>query len=62
MGYGLYALSPGTGSLAPVIRESVFFANLTSAPGGQDHTTSPSAANAIVAALPASTAPRCYAS
>jgi hypothetical protein len=37
--YGLYALSSGTGVLAPVIG---IVANLASAPGCQDHTISPS--------------------
>ncbi len=43
MGYGLYALSPGTGLFAPVIRALAEHTDLASAPGCQDHTTSPSA-------------------
>ncbi len=39
--YGLYVLSPGTGSLAPVTHPR-HAASLASAPGCQDHTTSPS--------------------
>ena len=43
MAYGLYALSSGTGSLAPVSRQCAFRAlRWASAPGRQDHTTSPS--------------------
>ena len=42
MGYGLYALSAGTGFLAPV-RDNARALRGTSAPGGPDHTTSPSA-------------------
>ncbi len=39
--YGLYVLSPGTGSLAPVTHPR-HAASLASAPGCQDHTISPS--------------------
>src|ERR1044071_5188683 len=49
MVYGLYELSSGTGSLAPVVRAArPSIADLTSAPGRQDHTTSPSAASSLV--------------
>jgi len=44
MVYGLYALSPGTGFVAPVARKTrQHLSSLASAPGRQDHTTSPSA-------------------
>ena len=39
--YDLYAISPGTGCLAPVAGEFVL-ADLASAPGCQNHATSPS--------------------
>jgi hypothetical protein len=43
--YGLYVISPGTGVLAPVVERNAqaLSLNLTSAPGGQDHTISPCA-------------------
>ncbi|MET0409129.1 MAG: hypothetical protein ABW006_12250, partial [Hyphomicrobium sp.] len=49
MAYGLYALSSGTGSVAPVARDaSRRIATLTPAPGCQDHTTSPSVRAPVV--------------
>jgi len=49
---GLYVLSPGTGVLAPVVRDArQSIATLTSAPGGQDHTISPSALVSFVGEL-----------
>jgi len=48
MDYDLYALSSGTGLFAPVTRAArPSIASLTSAPGGQDHTISPSASTAV---------------
>jgi len=58
MAYGLYMISPGTGSLAPVGRELVEFATLISAPGYQDHTTSPSANASFVREIIATTRSR----
>jgi len=55
MGYGLYALSLGTGVIAPIVARRkcvVAFATMrdriarASAPGGQDHTISPSVSKA----------------
>jgi hypothetical protein len=48
MAYGLYVLSPGTGSLAPVLRQRVNALRRASAPGRQDHTTSPSVRTPVV--------------
>ena|SRR5690349_13524975 len=44
--YGLYALSLGTGLIAP-LRNALPHWRTASAPGGQDHTTSPSASSAV---------------
>jgi hypothetical protein len=58
MAYGLYALSPGTGLSAPVVRIARNVAHLTSASGGQDHATSPSVLMPIVFGTDTSTASR----
>jgi hypothetical protein len=49
MGYGLYVISSGTGLIAPVTPLLVKSnARLVSAPGDQDHTTSPSVLASVV--------------
>jgi hypothetical protein len=50
---GLYVISPGTGSLAPVARKTrQHLTSLTPAPGCQDHTTSPSVRTTLVRRSP----------
>jgi hypothetical protein len=48
---GLYVLSPGTGFLAPVCDECASRIAQTAAPGGQDHTISPSVPGLFVRAI-----------
>jgi len=45
---GLYVISPGTGLGCPRRSARLSHASLTSAPGGQDHTISPSASMLFV--------------
>ena len=51
-----FVLSPVTGLLSPSPPRSLLLANLTPAPGRQDHTTSPSASASLVSRAFASTA------